>query len=217
MIIAVELLILCIGLTVFMMQHKFRQKMSVVASKLVYWTTLLFMSLTFNSILLSSYPNHYNLAGYWNLNSLMVIGSVVIGYIVLQAIAPSKYFTKLVKKFRRDKNKEENQEEVKIHEKNGYLKELHFETFLETVCWLAFAFNLALEGYMTLLQGFGMSEAIHMGLKGIVCLMMMATAPIIIRQIIFYLYRIRSMKEEQNLSEVEIKFHHKLRKENNRL
>lgn len=213
----IELLILCIGLTVFMMQHRLRQKMSVVASKLVYWTTLLFMSLTFNSILFSSYPSHYNLYGYWNLNSLIVLGSIVVGYVILQAIAPSKYFSRLVKELNKEKKKENGTEELEVQEKNGYLKEIHFETFLETVCWLAFAFTLVLEGYMTLLQGFGMSEGMHIGLKGIACLMMMITTPIIIRQITFYLYRIRSMKEEQNLTEVEIKFHHKLRKENTRL
>lgn len=50
-----------------------------------------------------------------------------------------------------------------------------------------------------------------------VCLMMMMTVPVIVRQIVFYLYSIRGMKEEQDLSEVEVKFYHKLKKNNSKL
>lgn len=217
MMLAVQLLILCIGLAVFLMQHKFKQKMSIVGSKLVYWTTLLFMSLTFNSILFASYPNNYNLAGYLNINTLIVVGSILIGYMILQIIAPSRYFAKLVKKISKANRKQDEKMQEETHEQDGYLKELHFETFLETVCWLGFVFAVALEAYVGFLGGLGISEAMHISLKDIGCMLMMITIPIILRQIVFYLYRIRSLKEEQNLTEVEMKFHRKLRKENSRL
>lgn len=217
MILAVQILILIIGLTVFMMQHKLKQKMSIVGSKLVYWTTLLFMSLTFNSILVSSYPTNYNAQSYFNLDTLVVISGICIGYIILQVIAPSRALNKLLKKVSKTNRKQEEVLKEEGYEQDGYLKELHFETFLETVCWLAFVFTVALEAYMSLLGGIGISEEINRGLKNIVCMLMMISIPIILRQIVFYLYRIRSIKEEQNLTEVEMKFHRKLRKENSRL
>ncbi|MGL6173939.1 MAG: hypothetical protein ACRC1P_04955 [Cellulosilyticaceae bacterium] len=217
MILAVQILILTIGIAVFMMQHKLKQKMSIVGSKLVYWTTLLFMSLTFNSILFSSYPNNYNLESYFNLNTLIVLSGILIGYIILQIIAPSRSLTKLIKKISKANHKQDEAMQEETYTQDGYLKELHFETFLETVCWLAFVFTVALEAYVSLLGEIGISEAVDLGLKNIVCMMMMVSIPIILRQIIFYLYRIRSIKEEQNLTEVEMKFHRKLRKENSRL
>ncbi|MDY3366576.1 hypothetical protein [Zhenhengia yiwuensis] len=64
MILFVELLALCMGLTVFTMQHKFRQKISLVGSKVVYWCTLLFVSIIFNSIFFAMYPESYNIASY---------------------------------------------------------------------------------------------------------------------------------------------------------
>lgn len=217
MILAVQILILTIGLAVFMMQHKLKQKMSIVGSKLVYWTTLLFMSLTFNSILFSSYPNNYDLEGYFNINTLIIVSGILGGYIILQIIAPSRALTKLLKKISKTNRKQEEALKEEVYEQDGYLKELHFETFLETVCWLAFVFTVALEAYISLLGGIGISEEINGGLKDIVCMLMMISIPIILRQIAFYLYRIRSIKEEQNLTEVEMKFHRKLRKENSRL
>lgn len=218
MILAVELLILCIALMVFMMQHRLKQKISIVGSKLVYWTTLLFASLGLNSILMALYPNSYSLWTYLNRDTFIVIAGMVLGYIVLQIMAPSRVIKKLIKKMNRKKSDsndgildEENPES------NTYLKELHFETFLETICWLAFIFTLALQGYNTLFKVLPLSQTIDQSFKNIICLMMMVTVPIGIRQIVFYLYRIRGMREEEELAEIEMKFDYKLRKNNHKL
>ncbi|MEG0318414.1 MAG: hypothetical protein RR627_00770, partial [Niameybacter sp.] len=102
-------------------------------------------------------------------------------------------------------------------ERNTYLKELHFETFLETICWLAIMFTIALELFNMLLgQVFGI-EVMANQLKDTVCLMMMLTIPIILRQIMYYLYDVRGIKEEQDLSELEMSFYHRLKKNHNRL
>lgn len=218
MILFVELLALCIGLTVFTMQHKFRQKISLVGSKVVYWCTLLFVSIIFNSILFAMYPESYNIASYLNFSTLLALLGIIVGCLMVQIIAPSKPFKRWMKKFNKQKGNEESTEEViKIKEQSNYLKELHFETFLETLCWLAIVFTVALEIFMNLLRMVFQTETIDVSLSKMVCLMMMMTVPVIVRQIVFYLYSIRGMKEEQDLSEVEVKFYHKLKKNNSKL
>lgn len=219
MILFIEVLVLCVALIVFMMQHKLRQKVSLVASKVVYWCSLLFVSLIFNSILVATYPGSYQISNYFNLSTLLALLGVFVGCMMIQVIAPSRPLKKFMKAFSKKKpsTEEEIQEEVKRKEQSNYLKELHFETFLETLCWLAIVFTVLLEVVMTVLRGVLVTEAINISLNKMACLMMILTMPIIIRQIIFYLYSIRGMKEEQDLTEIEVKFYHKLKKNNSRL
>lgn len=218
MILLVELLVLCIGLTVFMMQQKLRQKISLVGSKVVYWCTLLFVSLIFNSILFAMYPYSYNISSYLNFSTLLALIGIGVGCLMVQVIAPSKPFKKWMKKFdKKQEDGEPEEEQIKRKEQSNYLKELHFETFLETICWLAIVFTVALEVFMSFLRIVFQTEAIDLSLNRMVCLMMMITMPIIVRQIIFYLYSIRGMKEEQDLTEIEVKFYHKLKKQNHKL
>ncbi|MGL4736555.1 MAG: hypothetical protein ACRCW2_03765 [Cellulosilyticaceae bacterium] len=221
MILAIELGLLIIGLLVFKMQHQIKRRMSIVASKLVYWTTLLFVSLGINSILFVNDPGAYNIANYFNDRTLIVVCGILAGYIILQWIAPSRSIQRVLKSLMSKKKDVETerqlQEEVKDQHQNSYLKELHFETFLETICWLGFVFALSLELMNTILGGFVMEEALLQTFKYSVCMMMMITIPIGVRQIVFYLYRVRGIKEEQEMTEVEMKFHHKLKNHRNRL
>lgn len=211
MILIIELLVLCIGLSVFVMQHRLRQKISLVASKVVYWCTLLFISIIFNTILFAMYPESYNITSYLNFSTLLALVGIGVGCLMVQVIAPSKLLKKWIKKLDKQKGTEESILEESI------LKELHFETFLETLCWLSIVFTVALEVFMSLFRVVFQVEAIDISLKKMVCLMMMMTVPIIVRQIIFYMYSIRGMKEEQDLTEIEMKFYHKLKKNNSKL
>lgn len=223
MILLVQILLLCIGLLVFVMQHRMKQSISVVASKLVYWTTLLFISLTFNRILLQLYPENYSLVGYMTRGNMQMMAGLLMGYILLQAVAPSRSLTqmfhKLTKKLRRQKVEEETNLEVEHQtiEKDSYLKEMHFETFLETLCWLGMTFTVLSEVFSMFMRHFPLFDRIQLGLKDAICVLMIFSMPITIRQIIFYLYRIRTIKEEESLTEVERKFQKKLRKENIKL
>lgn len=214
MILLVEILVLCIALSVFVMQHKLRQKISLVGSKVIYWCSLLFVSLIFNSILFARYPGSYEVSSYFNLSTGLAFLGIFVGCVMIQAIAPSKPFKSIMN--RRSK-KEISTEEIGYKEKSHYLKELHFEAFLETLCWLAIVFTVLLEVFMTLLRTMLVTDVMGISLNKMACLMMMITMPIIIRQIIFYLYSIRDMQEEQDLTEIEVKFYHKLKKNNQRL
>lgn len=226
MILLIEFLVLCVGLTVFMMQHTLRERISLVGSKVVYWCSMLFVSLMFNSILFHTYPEKYKVSSYINLSSLTLIVGVVIGYFIIQSLSPSRPYKKIMNKIYK-KNKTKMLEEALSEDElqatsnepaqNTYLKELHFETFLETICWLAIMFAMSLEifnAFMT--QLFGMDFIVN-NLRNTMCLMMIITIPIILRQIMYYLYCVRGIKEEQDLSEIEVSFYHKLRKRNTKL
>lgn len=239
--ILIEFLVLCVGLTVFMMQHTLRRRISLVGSKVVYWCTMLFVSLMFNSILYHAYPINYRLGSYANLSTLFLLIGIMCGYIIIQLLSPSRPYKKIKDKIYKNNKKkvlkkalhdsEVDTEEMMINhleeieepsllgtsEKNTYLKELHFETFLETICWLAIMFTITLELFNMFMGQIFRIEFMANELKDIVCLMMMLTIPIILRQIMYYLYSVRGIKEEQDLSELEVSFYHKLKKNHNRL
>lgn len=105
---------------------------------------------------------------------------------------------------------EENKDRV------NYTKQLHFEAFLETICWIGFISAFSLEGYMALLSDVKISKILEENIIMVVCLTLMITVPITLRQILFYLIRIRGIKEE-TLTEDELKLQRKLNKENVRL
>lgn len=217
-----ELILLGIALSVFMLQHRLKRRMRIEASKLIYWTTLLFVGITFNSILYSTYPNHYNLVGYFNISTLIVIAVVIVGSTVLQFMAPSTSLYKWLQKLKDKKWK--GKEEVTLQAieddeqtPDEYVRELHFETFLETLCLLATVSVLILEG-CTIFFGTSVVEFTTLiGLQGISILFMMLTIPISIRQIIFYLYSLRHLKDKYHLVDVEVQFHQKLKKNNTKL
>ena len=197
---------------------------------------MLFVSLMFNSILYHAYPINYRLGSYANLSTLFLLIGIMCGYIIIQLLSPSRPYKKIKDKICKNNKKkvlkkalhdsEVDTEEMMINhleeieepslsgtsEKNTYLKELHFETFLETICWLAIMFTIALELFNMFMGQIFRIEFMANELKDIVCLMMMLTIPIILRQIMYYLYSVRGIKEEQDLSELEVSFYHKLKK-----
>lgn len=220
--IIVELCIIGIALAVFYLQHKRRQKLSIVESKLIYWSTLLFISIGFNGLLFKFFPGHYNVISYWNLPTLLGVFGVLLGYVLLQMIAPSKPLHKVVKRFTKKKSEEDldaqdEAEHFEAVEKDSYIKEMHFETFLETVCLIAITFTLVLEVMMIVLGEALFSTVLTEALRSLCVAMMMITLPIIMRQIIFYLYTIRGMKQEQSLTELEMQFQHRLKKTHTKL
>lgn len=232
--IIVELVLLCIALGVFWLQHRLKCRMRIEASKLIYWTTLLFVSITFNSILFSVYPANYNLLGYLNLSNGIVIVTIILGSIVLQLIAPSTSYRKIVEKIKanqvakKSKGHMEDLGVVEIAEMKDtklggeqkideYIRELHFETFVETFCMLAIVSNLILEGCFQVFGQDAIEMATLIGLQGICVIFMMIAVPISIRQIIFYLYSLRHLNDKYHLEDVEVQFHQKLKKNFTRL
>lgn len=276
-----ELLVLIIGAIVFLVQSRFKETVSKISNKLVYWTILFFISLFFNSILFRAYNTWYSIYTYLNFNTIIIILGVFITYVLVQAISPFEYIKNMFKRFSIMKNKDdelgsmleikedlepkssvnldnsvklkidgelkefveldeeieknslkaneksvETKEDViikeakEINEENknriNYTKQLHFEAFLETICWIGFISAVSLEGYMALLSDIKINKILEENIIMVVCLTLMITVPITLRQIIFYLFRIRDIKEEV-LTDEELKLQRKLNKENIRL
>ncbi|MGL4800073.1 MAG: hypothetical protein ACRCWY_11870 [Cellulosilyticaceae bacterium] len=220
MMFITQCILLIIALGIFKLQHRLKKRMRLEVSKLIYWTSVLFISVTFNSILYGAYPEHYNMLGYLNVTTLIFILLLIIGSVVIQSIAPATSFKRYWKKHRQ-KTDEEVERQVDEQEAPvnvvTYVEELGFESFVETLCMLAVASVMVLQGGMTLLgQGMIQNEILG-GLQSISILLMMLTLPIAIRQIIFYLYHIKRVKKEAYLPEVELAFQQKLKKEHTSL
>ncbi|PHV70062.1 hypothetical protein CS063_12210 [Sporanaerobium hydrogeniformans] len=211
MILLLELFTLCIGLTVYILYHCFKQHLGIMTSKILYWCTLLFMSVTINGILSASYPDYFSFEYYTNSNTLWAIGGIVVGSLLLHLMSP----TPLKKK----KNTSSKAISSQLEDASpcSYLKEMQFETFLEVICWLAFVFTIGLEAYVTLLGHWFLSPLLLLSIKNMGCLMMMATLPLIIRQLVFYIHALRSTKNEQELTKAQLQFYQALNRKKNKL
>ncbi|MGL5353011.1 MAG: hypothetical protein ACRDA5_06765 [Clostridium sp.] len=218
MILAIELIILFIGIAVYLLQNKYRDGKKALRNKLVYWTVLLFMSITYNSLLFSVYPNSYEIEYYLNPVSVMVLIIVICVYIIIQILAPSKYIEMFKNLFRTKEEKNKAKELRKENKKkNSLAREKYFEIFLETSCWLGIIFTIVLEAYVTKFNGVFIEDLLGMSLINTVCIIMLFTLPVMLRQVIYYLMRIRDEKDEDTLTEIEKKLQSKLRVENFKL
>ena len=61
-----ELLIIIVGIIVFILQNKIRANKTEISKKIVYWTIMFFISLSFNTILFTNFGEWYNLSSYLN-------------------------------------------------------------------------------------------------------------------------------------------------------
>lgn len=218
MILTIEIIILSIGILVYFLQNKFRSDKKTIRGKLVYWTVLLFISITYNSLLFSAYPDNYQIEIYFNLTVLINIAILVGVYLLIQVFSPSKYI-RLIKSFFKSKEERENDKIDRLEEdkKNSRIREQHFEVFLETSCWFGFLFTIILEGYVSGFNGIFISDFIGVSLINTVCVIMLITIPVILRQVIYYLMKIRDEKEDDSRTPLEIDLHNKLKRENIRL
>lgn len=218
MILTLELIILFIGVAVYILQNKFREGKKSLKSKLVYWTVLLFMSITYNCLLFSAYPTSYEIDNYLNPVLLVILTIVVTAYIVIQILSPSKYI-QMIKNLFKSKEEKAKQKELRKEEekKNALVREKHFEIFLETSCWLGILFTIVLEGYVSAFKGLFAENVLGMSLINTVCIIMIFTLPVMLRQVIYYLMRIRDEKDEDTLTQIEKTLQSKLRSENFKL
>ncbi|MEG2291514.1 MAG: hypothetical protein RSC24_16195 [Clostridium sp.] len=218
MILAIEIIILSIGILVYFLQNKFRSEKKTIRGKLVYWTVLLFISITYNSLLFSAYPDSYDIEIYLNSTVLINVGILVGVFLLIQIFAPSKYI-KLIKSFFMNKEEREKTKEDRAAQdkKNRKIREEHFEVFLETSCWFGFLFTIILEGYASGFSGVFVSDFLGISLINTVCVIMFISIPVILRQVIYYLMRIRDEKEDDSITSLEKDLHNKLKRENIRL
>lgn len=211
-----ELLIILVGLTVFILQNKIRYHKTETSKKIVYWSIMFFISLSFNTILFTTFGKWYNITTYLTLNTLFIIFAVILGYFLIQALSPFKYFKSFINTFRNIYSSKLNEEISNITKETKYERQVHFEVFLETICWIGFIAVFALEAYLNLFNQPNDYSFIESNFVLVLCLIIMITLPITLRQILFYLFNIRSINKEP-LSKEEIFLKEKLKKTNVKL
>lgn len=209
-----ELLIILVGLVVFFLQNKLRYYKTEVSKKIVYWTIMFFISLSFNTILFTTYGEWYNINTYFSLNTLLILLAIILGYFLIQALSPFKYFKKLVKLFKNNKSNKLDEEVLEITKETKYERQTHFEIFLETICWIGFISIFALDIYLNLFTK--TNSFIESNFVLVICLIIMVTLPITLRQILFYLFSVRTINKE-SIPEKEIYLKEKLQKNNIKL
>lgn len=213
-----ECMLLVVGLGVFWFQHRIKEKISKVASKLIFWSALLFLSIGINTLLFNDYGQYYKLLHYVNENTIMLAIGVVLLCIILQVISPFKPFKKGMDYFKRKKERKSEENLNTLGDDklvNIEIQECHFEVFLETICFLSITVIFLIE-----IAFYGLSKTMLefkelMGLREIGCLMMILTLPIAIRQLMYYLYMVSTKRKEEVESEFELRkaFRQKLKKQ----
>ncbi|MEN8076672.1 hypothetical protein ABFP60_06870 [Clostridioides difficile] len=206
-----ELLIILVGLVVFFLQNKLRYYKTEISKKIVYWTIMFFISLSFNTILFTTYGEWYNINTYFSLNTLLILLAIILGYFLIQALSPLKYFKKLIKLFKNNKSNKLDEEGLEITKETKYERQTHFEIFLETICWIGFISLFSLDIYLNLFTK--TNSFIESNFVLVICLIIMVTLPITLRQILFYLFSVRTINKKI-ISEQEIYLKEKLEKNN---
>ena len=129
-------------------------------------------------------------------------------------LSPFKYFKKLIKLFKNNKSNKLDEEVLEITKETKYERQTHFEIFLETICWIGFISIFALDIYLNLFTK--TNSFIESNFVLVICLIIMVTLPITLRQILFYLFSVRTINKEST-SEQEIYLKEKLQKNNTKL
>ncbi|MGL4773339.1 MAG: hypothetical protein ACRC2K_07225 [Clostridium sp.] len=208
MILKIEAIILAVGALMFIFQHKMKSGMHKVASRLVYWTIILFISIAFNSIQFTKYPSSYTIETYLNSYFLQFLLLGIMVFLIVQLISPSKIIGRIKAFIKREKVVEE------IDPKSKALREEQFEIFLETICWVGLVGTVVLEGGLSFISQTLFDE---WSVVNTVCIISVINIPIILRQIIFYLVKIKEIRYENRMSERERRLYYKLNNKNNKL
>lgn len=175
---------------------------------------MFFISLSFNTILFTNFGKWYNLSSYLNLNTLLIFIAIILGYFLIQALSPFKFFRKLINYFRLIFSNKIDKTLPNINKETKYERQSHFEIFLETICWIGFISIFALEVYLNLFNT--IDNYIKNNFVLVICLIIMITLPITLRQILFYLFNVRLINKT-SLSMEEINLNEKLKKTNIKL
>lgn len=206
-------------------REPYRAKEKSVWKKLIYWGGSLFVSIIFNIILVSNNTYSFKLSIDLKDEGIYVFLWLVLSYLVIQFLSPSMFLGKLkegtksvLRKFRliRTEHKDNASESNMLYRENSSPKkqsssdiefgEKDFELFLKTLCWLAFSFvifmNLfslmySIEALRAYTQSeFFMNPDVQEQLTHISNIMVFFTIPICLRQIMFYLSKLKEPSAE---------------------
>ncbi|MGL5152665.1 MAG: hypothetical protein ACRC7N_19090 [Clostridium sp.] len=216
MIFYIELLILAIGILIFSLQKKNDATLENYSKKLVYWTVLLFISIMFNGIQFSKYPSAYSIDTYMESYLVHFIIMVVAVFTIVQILSPSKLIKRIKKYFDSNGKKKSvgMKEPSPIQSRDKEFREEQFESFLNTICWISIINTVILEGLMTNLN-IGLEN--EWSIINSVCIISVVAIPIILREIIFYVVKIKNSTYKNKYNEREGRLNRKITNINNRL
>lgn len=156
----------------------------------------------------------YKIDSYLNLSTLLTVCFIAVGYILIQVLSPFKYINKFIQWKKNKKKDIEEDTEIKVCSNNE--KQNYFEMFLETICWLGFILTFAIQVIIKFAHLEELNLFIQDSVVFVMCFFVMLGIPIDIRQIIYYLFRIRDVKAE-SLTKDELELRKKLNHENIKL
>lgn len=200
---------------------------------LIYWGSILFISVVFNVIMYSNNSDAYNLSSYINNDSAELLIFFALSCLTIHLLSPSLFGEKIrasINGFIRNSISKKTREKA-VSEDNpisyGELssskvsnihsaekakpfpenlkdhQEKEFEIFLNTLCWLTFTFvfftNIffVIIGYVTDHNGIIIGEKYGNAkeqLNYIASIMLIFTLPIALRQILYYLAKLKKSR-----------------------
>jgi len=240
MILTIEIIIILIGVGIFLVQRNLNQKTAPMVLRIIYWTIMLFISLSFNSIQVYLYPYCYNIDTYLDRYGLINLAIVILLFILIQCISPSGFLKNKVSKKRPIKAKrpieadmpikvkafknaaEENfvdtlSPDYIVKDESVELRERHYEIFLETICWFTFILVLFLQVLNDLWGKNNIFQLISRNLITTSSLILVMSTAIILRQVVFYLMMIRKLEDKKIISKSQLALILKLEKEHTNL
>lgn len=182
--------------------------------RLVYWGGIFFTSIVFNMLLISNSPYSYKISINIHDEGFHLLILLFLSYLVIQLLSPSVFLKSFYHNTKRRlwKHKSSSGDISGSTEVSQLLdlpsgnypslenesSERGFEIFLNTLCWLSFAFVIIINfvySYMTDIFNAQNSllkfDAIQEQLYHISSIMIFFTMPISFRQILFYLSKLR--------------------------
>lgn len=215
MIFVIELVMLFLGGVALLFVNRKKELTTLVGRKLVLWTFFLFISIILNTVQYIENGDFYSLS--FTIDEDLIKGVVltILIIVIIQLLSPTKLIKKLIKIFS-EKKKKGNTIETNPNKDLVYsleLRESQFEVFLQAICFISFSQILFVQlvEYLNIREGIlnGSGE----GLKYISSGILMITVPIIIRQILYYIVKIKNINEKEPSREEE-RIREKLTREN---
>jgi hypothetical protein len=216
MLIAIFLFSLLVIFALYKILCKERYKTieKPIWKKLIYWAVMLFISMIFSALAFSVNNSTYKLSSYFNRDTLELIAFVILSCMIIQLLSPSVVlYRKIYEKLMKNKIKESSDHKTSANSNfSKDFQEKDFELLLNTLCWLSFSFIILIYGFYIIilwLQGYNKVNASFQNLStnydglikqlnDISSIWSVLALSIALRQIIFYLNRLRNHSDVSN-------------------
>ena len=192
------------------------------STRLIYWGCLLFISIIFNMLIYASGPYSYKLSLNIQDESIYALLWLILSFLLIQLLSPSMFLRRFLhfikSSFITSKTKPQpvrdylyNSEPSSSNHNNNQLptymefEEKDFELFLNTLCWLSFTFVILVYLISAIIPLIVNETELGLNFKeqlNYICrILVFCTLPITLRQILFYLLKLKksSLNTKHNI------------------